>query len=358
MNFTGTKEGSSGQLVNVVVTLQGSSTLPTPTTWRFVSGKPAWMKLNKLNDTTVQLSGTPTQGGSHTIEIEAIGASCKVKGSTTIKIYGPLEELIKPALKGAATLKVAELGKTIRGGKAPYRCSFYRGSGRGTVPAGVTQDPADTTGCTLKGMPNNTNAPGSYGFLMNVEDSLGQAIQVPIFYKHGTCSAASNRLTITPPIANGVTHPAGSAYTYKVELSDLNYTEIACSSNAFCQQNAASTSVCIAGKCATPAGVKYCGYERISITLYLGPLTAGTGLVCSATEPVCMDCSSTESACFTGPTNRCPNKQVMTQYIRMRAHTAIRAKKAPAFQTLEPRYLFPNNAARNTSCHFEVLERD
>jgi hypothetical protein len=343
--------------MNLIVGLQGGS-LPSPSTWRVVSGMPSWMTMNRLSDASAQISGVPTAGGTHNIKLEVTGASCKVTGTVTIKVYAPLEELVKPYIKGTATLKVANPGVTIKGGKPPYICSMFRGTGQGTVPAGVLVDTNDVTGCTLKGLPNNTNAAGSYGFLMNVEDSLGAQIQVPIVYKHGSCSPTTNRVTITPPIGNTPVFKAGAAYSFKVQLSDVGYNQVTCGSTADCRTSTQDpNSICNGGICQTSGGGTYCGYETISITLFLGPLTAGQGLSCATTAPVCMDCNG-QTACLIGNRNACPLKHVLEQNITVRAHTTIRPNKAPAFQTLEPRYIFPNNSARNTSCHFEVLERD
>ncbi len=307
--------------------------LPTPVNWKLSKG-PSWMKLHKDNDFQAHIAGLPQKDGDVSITLSLTASNCKLEQKFTIKIWPKLVSLVKTYLKGKDGLKVFQKSVTVKGGKPPYYCGRETVAGRGTMPSGVSFDPNDRNnikqvGCTLKGTPDNNNKPGVYGFLVAIQDSFGQRINIPVGYTYKNCN--DNVLTITPPLTAVPVKKTGSVYQWHLDIKVPNYKTSAYS----------------------------CRYE-VRLLMSLGPLSSNGNLSCIGAMPVCVDCNGLNYCTKSVPT--CPGTVELFHDLQVRAHRPIRATypKGPSFQTFEPRYQWrydndPNHFHSRT-CHWDVLE--
>jgi hypothetical protein len=329
------------------VLYQPTNALPSPTSWRVVGG-PAWLSLRKLAEHEVELSGTPTAVATLNLTVEVSVGACVRNIQIPLQIFPRLQSRITNYITGTSTTRVAVPGTTLDGGKGPYRCTFYTQTGRGILPSfmyqggnfgivGVTLDATDTTNCTLLGQPSQqTNEPGTYGFIMIVEDALGQRIEIPIVYNNGSCNTApiNNGMLEIQPAAEVATVPvktAGSSYQY-----NLAY------------KGGSVHATRLIGQTPNPNGTLSCFYS-VELSLFPDPLTGltlpggGMDLVCTTNSPapVCLDCPVGCADCnrgfcrggFTASLPNCtsPPAQV-TQDLRTRSHAPIRPAGSSAFQ--------------------------
>jgi hypothetical protein len=308
-----------GALFTQYITLQGS--LPNPVQWN-VSGRPSWLQQNQLSPTSLELTGTPTTDGQFNLSIEVSAGRCKYNTTNSFRIWPRLQSLANPYLQASFVTKLAEVFKTITGGKPPYRCQQYYGPGQGTVPSGIQQDPNDSTGCTLLGQPDTSNLPGTYGFIMMVRDSLGQLVEIPVSYTHGSCNNPFFQLT--PSVDALPVKPIASTYEWRVDIKNIDYY------NSF----------------------NVCRYE-LYLMLTHAALSAGPNLSCFSPDPICVSCNATEQSCVNTPST-CPAVISMYHFVRIRQHTAIRPNNAPAFLSLQLRYTYSIN--KSQSCHWDTLE--
>jgi hypothetical protein len=268
------------------------------------------------------LTGVAKTDGQINISIEVSAGRCKYNTVNSFRIWPRLRSLVTPYITGSAVTKIAEVSKTITGGKPPYRCQQYRGIGEGTVPSGIQVDANDSTGCTLIGLPDGSNLPGSYGFMMIVSDSLGQLVEIPVSYKHGSCDNPFFKLT--PSVDTTPVKTIGSAYEWRVDINNLDlYRDI-----------------------------NVCRYQ-FYLLLTHGPLSAASQLLCSGPETICISCNATDQYCISG-SSTCPSLLSLYHFVRVRQHAAMRPNNAPAFLTLELRYTYSLN--KSQSCHWETLE--
>lgn len=312
-----------GALVTQVITLPPQS-LSAPIQWTIVSGSPTWLKLNIVSPHTVQLMGTAGSDGNFKIKVQASAGSCTLSVETTLKIWPKLTSLVTSYLKGASSLPVAVVNQTFQGGKPPYRCQIYSGIGEGTKPSGVIVDPADSTGCTLKGTPDTSNAPGSYGFMVSIYDSLNRTIEIPVSYPHKSC--LDGTITMTPSVDTTPVQKAGEANEWKIKLTDID---------AY-----ADSSQCI---------------FQLYLLLKRGPLTSDPNLSCLTNDPVCVQCGDSNQNLFcpaSFASTSCPTKVNIEHKIVVKKHTPFRTN-APGFLTLEPLYTYSVNKTK--ICHWEVL---
>ncbi len=289
-----------------------------------MSPSPSWLSVPATStSTTVQVTGTAGTAGTYTLAIEVSAGGCKYTVSRQFKVWSKLKSLVTTALAGKNPLNVAVAGTTISGGKPPYRCARYTGPGGGTQPSGVLFDVSDTTGCTLIGAPDNTNPPGLYGFMVTVSDSLNTSVDIPVTYTYGNCN--DGKLTITPAVNKLPVFQAGSAYSWNVKINDID---------------------------------AYQDNNRCTFQLFLllgrGPLTSNSQLTCGGTEPICVECNSTNQYCSTfASSTTCPTTVTVEHFIRVRKHPVMRTDR-PAFLTLIPEYNYTTNKSKK--CHWEVLE--
>jgi hypothetical protein len=250
---------------------------------------------------------------------------------------------------------------------------------------GVTLDANDGTNCTLLGQPSqNTNDPGTYGFIMIVQDALGQEVEIPIVYNNGSCNTATRNnngncncssanngslpeINIQPAseVTNVPVKTAGSSYAYNIRYLG-GYVH----------------ATKLIGRTPDPNGTASCFYS-VELGLLASPLNGkdlGGGqfdLVCTSNTPapVCFDCPAGCTDCndgfcrggFTASLPVCSSANAeVTQDLRVRSHTPIRSNAA-AFQFFLLQYQssvysttgspFPIRTENTASCVITVLEK-
>lgn len=321
LSMQGPQEEALGALIAQTVSIP--TALVAPIQWRIASGAPTWLTLNTVSPHIVQLVGTATSEGDFKITVEASAGSCKYSMLIPLKIWPRLTSLVATFLKGTSSLNVAVLNQTFKGGKPPYRCQIYKGIGEGTQPSGVSVDTKDTTGCTLTGVPDQTNLPGSYGFMVSIYDSLNRTIEIPVSYIHKSCHDGT--ITLSPSVDQTPVFKAGSEYSWDVKLIDVD---------AYADQ----------GQCVF----------QMYLLLKRGPLTSDASLSCGTADPICVECNATTQFCSTfASTTTCPTKVTIQHAIKVKKHTPFRTN-VPGFLTLEPMYTY--SVSKTKGCHWEVLE--
>ncbi len=272
-------------------------------------------------------SGVPPASGAYTLTIRVESAGESDTRDFHLQVYDPLVTTLPnpPLLQGRDGLDVSQV---VQGGKGSLRCFIYQGPGEGTVPPGVTQDPNDTSGCTLSGTVSASAKPGSYGFIVVVTDDLGQSIEVPVWYQGAPCNVAG--VALTPPASPPQVVPAGSAYSWQLEVTNLNYP------------------------CEDPG----CTSCRACINMFLmsGPLDPTAQLQCSNPGVVCSDCGP---GCITNAST-CPGLGSMRRSVDVRAHPPIR--QGFAWETVELTLDYTGDDLQNCGpnhweCHIETLEQ-
>lgn len=233
--------------------------------------------------------------------------------------------LTEPYLTGFDGVDVSS---AVTCGEPPYLCLIYSGVGDGTVPGGVTQDPADTTGCTLIGDVDTNDPSGNYGFIMIVRDSLNGRLEIPIYWPGNPCS--TDHVTLDPAENPARVETSGSEYQWTVSADDVDYPcdDVSC------------------GTC------RACVHMRF---LVLEPITGADGLDCVNTGDVCSDCGA---GCVPLPP-ACPHVDTMSRVLQVRSHAAIR--ESPSWVTMEFELNYTGDDVANCAdkhwlCHMEVLE--
>ena len=274
-------------------------------------------------------NGVPPRAGTYLITVRVDSGPVFDQDPFMVQIYDPL--IIDGGdtyLPGSDGLDVAD---AVSGGMGDVSCSIYRGPGQGRVPVGVMQDPADASGCTLVGLPDPAATPGGAGFIVVVEDEMGQRLDVPVFYPTTACNTAA--ATITPLADAPRITMAGAAYDWALSITDI---DAPCTDGMVCMS---------------------CGWCFDMSTSSSG-LSVARNLNCSAAGDVCSDCAG----CVT-PITTCPDVLSMARDIEVRAHGPIRGDGGPAWASvgLSMDYSGANLSGgmcgdKSWSCQMMVLE--
>jgi hypothetical protein len=249
-------------------------------------------------------------------------------GSTTNTNHDPLRHTLQdpPYLEGADGVDVTTV---VEQGVSPYSCHFYSGPGQGTVPAGVYQDPQDPSGCRLRGAVGDDEPPGGYGFIMVVEDAVGDSVEIPVHYRGPACATAA--VTLTPAASPPQVKDGGIDYTWSIAVTDIDFP-------------------CDDASCAT------CHFCLSMQFLALDPLSGATDLLCQNEGDVCSDC---EADCLPQTPHHCPGQGTMNRSLQVRPHDPIRQGAGWVTMEIEINYTGDDLAAcgaKQWTCHFETLE--
>ncbi len=279
-------------------------------------------------DAAGNFSGVPPASGAYTLTVRVDSAGESDTRDFDLQVYDPLGTSLPnpPLLQGSDGLDVSQV---VQGGKGDLRCYIYQGPGEGTVPPGVTQDPNDTSGCTLSGSVSPSAKPGSYGFIVVVSDELGQSLEVPVWYQGQLCNVGG--VSLTPAASPPQVVSAGSAYSWQLAVTDLNFP-------------------CEDGGCTHCRGC-------LNMFLSSGPLDPTNQLQCSNPGVVCSDCGQ---GCITNAST-CPGLGSMHRSVDVRDHPAIRAQGF-AWETIELTLDYTGDDLANCGpnhweCHIETLEQ-
>ncbi|MEQ9496602.1 MAG: putative Ig domain-containing protein [Deltaproteobacteria bacterium] len=141
-------------------------------TWRVSQGSlPTGLMLDATGDTAAAITGTPSEDGSFTLEIEATDASGGIARRTftfTIALDPQplvIEEVQIPVARIGASFAAAV---TARGGTNRGYTWFVRS---GSLPRGIVLQTEGTPSTQLLGTPES--AAGFYDFVLDVQDSQG-----------------------------------------------------------------------------------------------------------------------------------------------------------------------------------------
>ena len=127
-----------------------------------------------------------------------------------------------------------DVSAAVTCGTEPYYCTIFQGDGEGTVPSGVSQDPADTTGCTLVGEVDSSNLPGTYGFIVVVHDGRGDTVDIPVFFQGEPCD--TDHVALDPTDRPVRVEAGGSAYSWTLTVDDLDAPcdDVSCATCRWC----------------------------------------------------------------------------------------------------------------------------
>lgn len=291
--------------------------------WTDVS-LPPWGTLSSSG----QFSGTPPAPGNYTLTVRVDSGTQSDEETFDLSVYGVLELNGDPPVTGTDGL---DLDTFLDGGKAPIACTVYTGPGEGTVPSGVQQDSSDATGCTFEGTPDGSNPPGGYGFLVIVEDILGQRIEVPVFYAGDACNTSA--VMIDPEANVPRVETAGSAYAWSLTVDE--------DIDAPCE----TTQCNSCGAC-------------WNMSMTASPLATTQDLECANPGDVCSDCNSCTTAVQT-----CPDLLTMTRSVDVKSHSPLRSGAA-AWLSIEVTLDYSGTVTsplsdcgnKHWECHLETLE--
>lgn len=235
-------------------------------------------------------------------------------------------ELRNPGGFVIAEQGVTDVRAAVNGGEPPFRCRVLRGTGVGTVPAGVRIESHDRSGCTLRGGVDLAagDRPGVYGFLMQVRDARGATLEVPVIYEGVPCTTES--VVLSPSTADFVAAP-GQARDWTVDLLDVDGVP-------------------------TERGCSACSSMELSVAQ---PMAIADGNDC-ADGGVCAVLEQAVSA----PT-ACPSSTFtsLRQRVSLDKHEPIR--KGAAFSTLDMDATYTGDSyaectGKSWSCHIDTLE--
>jgi hypothetical protein len=217
----------------------------------------------------------------------------------------------------------------VEDGKPPYSCTIYGGPGEGTVPAGVSVDPGDPTGCTLLGDATGEELPGGYGFMVVVEDEAGDSVEIPIHYAGRPCATAG--VTLSPAESPPRVVDATPVYQWDLQVTDIDFP-------------------CEDAECST------CRFCLSMQFLALDPLSGAAELLCANEGDVCSDCGE---GCLPPSPLFCPSTGEMSRVLEVRDHAPIR--QGPAWVTMELQLDYTGDdlegcGAKQWTCHMETLE--
>ncbi len=99
-----------------------------------------------------------------------------------------------------------------------FRCSLYQGVGQGVVPPIFE----NASGCKLKRKILTSRPNGYYGFLVSVEDTLGQKVEIPFLVIPDDCSESNRTISGPDPIKWLPLHPTQTA-TWTARIEDAAY---------------------------------------------------------------------------------------------------------------------------------------
>ncbi len=292
------------------------------------SGKvPAWAKLNASSGL---FSGTPTAPGSYTLNLRVDSGPRWDTRTYKLIVAGALtlSSAAKPYFKAtcSATAKI-NVKSLFSGGHGPFSCKVYTGPGRGAWPGKLNYDASDPTGCTLSGGFDTKDAPGVYGFIVQVSDGLGQTLDVPVSCSNGACPAP---MTMSPAIWPPRVVKPGSSYKWIMDLTGVN---VICK-NASCT----SCSVC----------------SDVLLTIQ-SPFSADNILDCTKTGDICLYNSKL------GLYSTCPSTTTWHGEPYVKNHNPLRASGLPGWNSLELKLTYSGNqtspcGGKQWSCHWDTLE--
>ena len=294
------------------------------------SGKvPAW---SKLHPSTGVFSGTPTAPGTYTLTVRVDSGprfdqrTFKLVVVSALVISAGAKPYLKAQCSASAQIKV---GSLVSGGLGPYTCTVYSGPGRGTFPGKLSYAKGDPSGCTLTGGFDPTDAPGTYGFLVTISDTLGQQVDVPVTCQNGACPATT--MTMSPAIWPPRVVSPKVQYKW---LMDLSGVDVRCK-NASCS---------------------HCGVCADVLMTINSPITADTNLSCLKAGDVCLYNSKF------GIYSKCPTTTTWHGEPLVKAHTPQRSKGLPAWNSLELKLTYSGNllnpcGGKTWRCHWDTLEQ-
>lgn len=239
----------------------------------------------------------------------------------------PLKSLLDGPFHEYSPAGPDDLSSLVDGGAAPLTCTVYTGPGRGMAPSELL-----LTGCTLSGGFAADDPPGLYGFIIEVRDSKGQVVEIPVAVKNGDCNTAVG--TLAPAIYPPIVAAPGTAQTWKVTLTDVDTpcTDASCTFCGGCVNHGVGTKLPLklasAGDCANP-----------------GDLCVANGDIVNPTA--------------------CPNTTPMSWSadILLNDHAPLRTDGGAAWITVESDATYSGTKTgfdcgdKTWSCHWELLER-
>ncbi|MCK6512048.1 hypothetical protein L6R29_19075 [Myxococcota bacterium] len=216
-----------------------------------------------------------------------------------------------------------------------FRCAIYQGPGQGVVPDIFES----TSGCKLKRKFVINPPNGYYGFMVSVQDTLGQKVEVPFLVIPADCSE-SNRKINGPDPTTWTRLPPNQTANWNVRIEDAQYRTF--SDNKICglRFHASLTSPLLSPPQDAPSSALSCSNpsQRLCVRCINGCTLCNDNLCRSKNTP---------STCFF------PENVTLSYDVELRHTQPVRPAK-PAFLVFQIRNAY--NYASQFHCQISLFE--